>query len=107
MRLWVFGCFVNNEGEHLSTGKCGRSELDITALATFVSTGELQGLHSKLVFLGKAILSPSPKIFIILIKVWPRLKFFAWCGLTRCGGRYSSSSGKPLRKICLNMHFLT
>lgn len=38
MRLWVFGCFINNEGEHLSTGKCGRSELDITALPTFVST---------------------------------------------------------------------
>lgn len=37
MRLWVFGCFINNEGEHLSTGKCGRSETDIAALPTFVS----------------------------------------------------------------------
>lgn len=38
MRLWVFGCFINNGGEHLSTGKCGRSKTDITALPAFANT---------------------------------------------------------------------
>lgn len=38
VKLWVFVCFINNEGEHLSTGRCGRGGIDIAVLPTFIST---------------------------------------------------------------------
>lgn len=65
MKLWMFVYFINNEGEHLSTGKCRRSDIDIRALPAFVSTWELQGLSLKLFFLGKEINSP-PKILVTI-----------------------------------------
>lgn len=73
VRLWVFGCFVNNKGRHLFTGKCWRREIVITDLQTFVCTWELEGLHLIFFFLGKEIPSP-PKFVVILIKVKPRMK---------------------------------
>lgn len=52
----------------------GEVKIDIIALPTFVSTWKLQGLLLKLFSPRREMLSPSSKIFIILINIYPRLK---------------------------------